>query len=94
MKFRKSVIFFIFIAMVIAYFTKPTKQDFLDYIRPSISETDILPVVDFRDNFLYVTITATYVDTLNSTKQNGRTIAAGFKEAYIGAFKKFWKTNQ
>jgi hypothetical protein len=94
MKLRKPVTFFILIAMLMAYFTKPTKQQFLDYIQPAVSKTNILPVVEYQDRFLYVTVTATYVDTVNTTRQNGHVVAAGFKEDYIGVFTKFWKWNQ
>ncbi len=94
MKFRKLVIFFILMMALVCFFTKPTKQEFLDYIQPSVSRTGLSPAVDYQDKFLYVSVTALYVNTLHPIQQNGREVAPAFKEEYIGVFKKFWKLGQ
>lgn len=91
MKFRKLVIVFILAAAVVCYFTKPTKQDFIDYIQPTVSRTGVPPVVDYQDKFLYAKVVTTYVNMMNTAIKDGRPVATGSTEEYIGVFKKFWK---
>lgn len=91
MKFRKLVIVFILAAVVVCYLTKPTKQDFMEYIQPTIARTGIPPAVDYQDNFLYAKVTAIYVNALNPAIQGGRPVANAGKEEYFGVLKKFWK---
>lgn len=80
--------------MVVCFFTKPSKEEFMNYIQPTIARTGVRPVVDFEDKFLFVKVNAIYVQALNPSLQDGRPVAGGGKEEYIGAFKKFWKVNQ
>lgn len=91
MKFRKLIIALILATVLFCYFTKPSKQDFIEYIQPTVARTGIPPVVDYHDNFLYTKVEAVYVNALNPTVKEGRTIANANKEEYIGIFKRFWK---
>lgn len=91
MKFRKLVIVLILAATLFCYFTKPSKADFMEYIRPALSGSGIPPVVDYQDKFLYATVDVMYVNALNPTIKDGRPVANASKEEYLGIFKKFWK---
>lgn len=91
MKFRKLFIVFILAVMLLCYFTKPTRQEFIEYIQPSVLRNGMPPVVEYEDKFLYAKITAMYVNAMNPSLQDGRLVAGAGKEEYIGVFKKFWK---
>lgn len=93
MKFRRFFLLLLFLIMVICFFTKPTEQDFMTYIQPSIARTGIAPVVDFEDRFLYVKVNAIYIHTAGAAAQNGSPVASAAQEDYLGVFNKFWKIN-
>ncbi len=93
MKFRRFFLLLLFLIMVVCFFTKPTEQEFMDYIQPSIARTGIAPVVDFEDRFLYVKISAIYIHTAGAAAQSGHPVASAAKEEYFGVFNKFWKIN-
>lgn len=88
MKFRKLIPLLIFAALFAGYFTKPTKDDFMAYIKPIAETKGTTPVVSFEDKMIYTTATVFFV---NVTGVAGENAASGAKEEYIGAFKKFWK---
>ena len=77
--------------MIVCFFTKPTKQDFIAHIQPTISRTGIPPVIDYQDQFLFVKINAIYVNAQNPIVKDGREVASAGKEQYIGIFNRFWK---
>lgn len=94
MKFKQIVFIIILAALGAAYFTKPTKDQFMAYIQPSFSIKGAAPVIDYQDRFFYADITATYI-YLTNPQGNGPTGAAtGNQERYIGLFQKFWKTGR
>lgn len=93
MKFRRLVIVLIVAAAIVCYFTKPTKEDFVKYIQPTISRTNIPPVVEVDDKFLYSKIIATYVNMNNPVTIEDRLAAPAIKEEYIGVFNRFWRIN-
>ena len=93
MKFRKLVIIFILAVVVAAYFTKPTKDDFIKYIQPTVLHTGQPPVVDYQDKFLYANVATTFVDIKDAANNNGRLTAPASKATYIGLFGRFWKVN-
>ncbi len=93
MKFRRFFLLLLFLIMVICFFTKPTEQDFMTYIQPSVARTGIAPVVDFEDRFLYVKVNAIYIHTAGTAAQNGSPVASATQEDYFGVFNKFWKIN-
>lgn len=90
MKFRRLIFFLIIAAVLAAYFTKPTKDDFLKQIQPNLSRSAMPPVVEYNDKFLFANVTVTYVSEPSGSPE-GRNIASASKEEYIGAFKRFWK---
>ncbi|SDE12890.1 hypothetical protein [Niabella drilacis] len=91
MKFRRGILLFIIGVVLVAYFTKPSKDGFIKFIQPAVSRTQIPPVVDYQDQFLYALVTATYIDAGNPVKEGGRIVAPTRKETYIGVFGRYWK---
>ncbi|WP_018627670.1 hypothetical protein [Niabella aurantiaca] len=91
MKFRRGILLFIVGVVLAAYFTKPSKEGFMNLIRPAVNRTHLPPVVDYQDRFLYSFVTATYVDAGNPVKENDRVVAPTHKETYVGLFGRYWK---
>lgn len=91
MKFRRLVFILILAAVLAAYFTKPGKDEFIQFIQPSVNQTHMPPVVEYEDKLLYTKVTATYADINNPVLTDNKAIAPARKETYIGFFKKFWK---
>jgi len=91
MKFRRGILLFIIGVVLVAYFTKPSKEKFIDFIQPAVSRNHNPPVVDYQDKFLYALVTATYVDAGSPVKENDRVVAPSRKETYIGVFGRYWK---
>ncbi|MBO9595641.1 MAG: hypothetical protein J7599_22250 [Niabella sp.] len=91
MKFRRGILLFIIGVILVAYFTKPSKDGFIKWMQPVVSRTHNPPVVDYQDKFLYALVTATYVDAANPVKENNRVVAPSSKETYIGVFGRYWK---
>lgn len=93
MKFRRSILLFIAGVVLVAYFTKPSKDRFMETVQQT-SGNGQPPVVAYQDKFLYTTVTATYVDISNPIRENDRLVAPARKETYIGVFGRYWKQNQ
>lgn len=91
MKFRRGILLFIAGVILVAYFTKPSKEGFIKWMQPTVSRTHIPPVVDYQDKFLYAQVTATYVDAVNPVVEDNRVVAPSRKETYIGVFGRYWK---
>lgn len=91
MKFRRGIFLFIAGVVLVAYFTKPSEEGFMKFIRPAVNRTHLPPVVEYQDRFLYSLVTATYVDAGNPVKENSRVVAPTYKETYIGVFGRYWK---
>lgn len=91
MKFKQIVFLLILIVFVAAYATKPTKDEFIAYIQPSLATKGAAPVIDYQDHFLYAEIVATYIYINKPTPGEKDNIATGNQERYIGVFKKFWR---
>lgn len=91
MKFRNTIFIFIIAALIGAYVTKPTKEDFVQYIGQSQSLTAPIPVIDFKDRILYAEIEVTYINANLLLNNQGRKTATATKQQYIGIFKRFWK---
>ncbi|MBO9619912.1 MAG: hypothetical protein J7539_12860 [Niabella sp.] len=89
MKFRRSIFLFIIGIILIAYFTKPSKERFIAFIQPANHQ--VPPVVDYQDKFLYASVTAIYVDAQNPVTEAGHLVAPARKETYIGLLGKYWK---
>ncbi len=77
--------------MVVCYLTKPTRQDFVNYVSRSLSGNQIPPIVDYQDKFLYAKVTATYVDIPESVPPGTKKTAVGTRVEFIGVFNKFWQ---
>ncbi|HRN47968.1 MAG TPA: hypothetical protein PK110_05345 [Niabella sp.] len=91
MKFRKMVLVIIFLALAASYFTKPTQEDFKNFLASEISRTEIHPVIEFHDYFLYCRATATFVDIEHPVITDNKKIAMASKQEYVGWFKHFWE---
>lgn len=92
MKFRRGVILFIIGIILVGFFTKPDKDDFIKLVQPAVNRTQQLPpVVEYQDRVIYTTVTTTYVDAANPVKEGGRIVAPARKETYIGLFGRYWK---
>lgn len=81
-------------ALLLCYFTKPGKEDFIKYIQPTVTKYHIPPVIEYQDKILYTKVVATFIDAGNTVSVNNRAAAPARREAYIGFFKKFWKLGQ
>ncbi|MGJ7032721.1 hypothetical protein [Niabella hirudinis] len=91
MKFRRGILLFIVGIIAVAYFTKPSKDGFIKWMQPAVSRTQMPPVVDYQDKFLYALVTATYVDVTNPVTEDNHVVAPSRKETYIGVFGRYWK---
>ncbi|ANH83254.1 hypothetical protein A8C56_21750 [Niabella ginsenosidivorans] len=91
MKFRRGIILFIIGIILVAFFTKPGKDDFIRRIPPTVNPTQLPPVVEYQDRVIYATVTATYVDAANPVKEGDHMVAPARKEEYIGLFGRYWK---
>jgi hypothetical protein len=94
MKFRKLVLILIFAGLIVAYFTKPQKDDFVKYIQPTVNRTQIPPAVDLQDKILYTKVKATYIDLQHPSQKGSQLAATAIEENYIGILGRFWKVDK
>ena len=96
MKPRQVVLLILIAALLIAWFTKPGKEDLQKYL--DIDETGIgsPPIIEYTNGYVYSKFDVSYFD-INNAKEtyiNGerKMINAPVKkEKWLGVFGKFWK---
>ncbi|GAB3006822.1 hypothetical protein GCM10027051_02950 [Niabella terrae] len=88
MKFRRLISILILLVIVVAFFTNPRKEAFMDFIQSGPATFDAPPTVSYTNHFLYSQAEVTYFRPLTEA---GKQIAAASKEQYIGVFGKFFK---
>lgn len=96
MKPRQVVLLILIAALLIAWFTKPGKEDLKKYL--SIDETGIgsSPTIEYTNGYVYSKFEVFYYDDRDAkeTYINGErkmVKAPVKKEKWLGVFGKFWK---
>ncbi len=96
MKFRTVVFLFIIGILLVAWFTKPTQEDFKKF-RESSNRISSPPVIEMKDGYVYVLYTISYFDIKKvpqikmSDNKDAAIAVPVSKERYLGLFGKFWK---
>lgn len=83
----------IIVVIAIAFFTKPNKDSFFDYVQKGQSFSSA-PIIEEKDYFLYKQFTITFFDQLpavDSTGKSKNVAVSSDKETFLGLFGKFWK---
>jgi len=95
MKFRTIVFLVIIGALVVAWYTKPTIEDFKKY---NAAKNNVAgpPVIDVKEGFVYATYTVSYFDIkkVKDLKVGGSDASIAVpvsKSTYLGLFGRFWK---
>ena len=95
MKFRNIVLLFIIVAILAAWYTKPTTEDFKKFME-SKRTMGTPPVIEGKDSYVYGFYTVTYfnIKKVPEVKVSGEEAAIAVpasKEKYLALFGKFWK---
>jgi hypothetical protein len=95
MKFRTIVILFIMAALIAAWYTKPTSEDFKKFREKNAAFTTP-PVIEVQDGFVYAMYTVSYFDIKKLPKvkisnEEASVAVPKSKEKYLGLYGKFWK---
>lgn len=95
MKFRNVVFLFIAAAILAAWFTRPSYDDFLKFQAGQKEQISSPPVIEFTNSFLFSRVQVTYFEKREVKvplpgDQKAAIAVPRSKEKYLGLFGRFW----
>ncbi len=95
MKFRNVVFLFIAAVILVAWFTRPSYDDFVKFQADKQAQISSPPVIEFTNSFLFSRVQVTYfekraVPVPLQGDQKAAIAVPRSKEKYLGLFGRFW----
>ncbi|RYY57708.1 MAG: hypothetical protein EOO09_01235 [Chitinophagaceae bacterium] len=90
MKFRRLVLLLIFLVVVAAWYTKPTREEFVQFYTSQASLPGP-PSIEFTDRFVYSSVTVNFYTPARVEPGEPLKAVSAKKEEYLGLFGRFWK---
>ena len=90
MKFRRLVLLFIGLLLVVSWLTKPGLEKFQEFYQSEL-KTETPPLIDFRDKFLFTTADIDFYQAARIDAGKPLKAVVVRKENYLGLFGRFWK---
>ncbi len=96
MKPRQVVLLIVIAALLVAWFTKPGKEDLQKHLKIDETATDSPPFIEYTNGYVYSKFEVSYFDSKNAkeTYINGERRIVNppvKKEKWLGLFGRFWK---